>query len=139
MENIIATARSVGRLNTLICAARAVGLDETLTNAGPFTVFAPNDEAFDNLPPGTVDSLFNNILLLKTILNLHLLSGAVLWNNVLSMKSARTVQGQHITVDTKNGAMVNKAKVIRADVIAENGVIHVIDRVILPKELEQLD
>lgn len=107
---------------------------ETLKSDGPFTVFAPTDEAFAKLPAGTVEALLNNPEKLKQILLYHVVSGKVMAKDVVKIKSAKTVQGASVTVKAgKGGVMVDNAKVIKTDIAATNGVIHVIDSVILPK------
>lgn len=134
MQDIVDTAVSAGTFKTLVKAVQEAGLVETLKGPGPFTVFAPTDEAFAKLPAGTVDKLLMDKQQLKAVLTYHVVSGRVLAADVMKMKSAKSVNGQEITVTTQGtSVMVDKAKVIRADIMATNGVIHVIDSVILPK------
>jgi len=124
------------KFNTLVAAVKAAGLVETLKGPGPFTVFAPTDQAFANLPPGTLDSLLKpeNKAKLQGILTYHVVAGKVMAADVQKMKMAKTVQGQSITIKMANGGvMVDNARVTMTDVAASNGVIHVIDAVILPK------
>lgn len=133
MANIVETAVNAGSFNTLVAAVKAAGLVDTLTGAGPFTVFAPTDEAFAKLPEGTVDGLLKDITKLKQILTYHVVSGKVMAADVVKLKSATTVQGSDVKIDASNGGVkVNNATVTTADVAADNGVIHIIDTVLLP-------
>ncbi|MBD1905920.1 fasciclin domain-containing protein [Funiculus sociatus GB2-A5] len=133
MANIVDTAVQAGSFNTLVAAVKAAGLVDTLQGAGPFTVFAPTDEAFAKLPAGTVDSLLQDIPKLKQILTYHVVSGKVMASDVAKLKSATTVQGSDVKIDASNGGVkVNDSKVSTADVAADNGVIHIIDTVLLP-------
>ncbi len=133
--DIVEIAASAGSFNTLVAAVKAAGLVETLKGKGPFTVFAPTDEAFAKLPKGTVESLLKpeNVEQLRAILTYHVVPGKVMASQVVGMKSAKTVQGQALAISLMDGtAMVDKAKVIKTDIEASNGVIHVIDTVMLP-------
>jgi uncharacterized surface protein with fasciclin (FAS1) repeats len=132
MPNIVETAVSAGTFKTLVQAVQAAALVETLSGQGPFTVFAPGDDAFARLPAGTVDSLLRDIPKLKDILTYHVVAGKVMAADVAGLTSAKTVQGKELSIDTKDGVKVNEAKVIRADIEADNGVIHVIDSVLIP-------
>lgn len=137
-QDIVDVAAGAGQFNTLVAAVKAAGLVETLKSAGPFTVFAPTDAAFAKLPAGTVENLLKpeNKQQLVAVLTYHVLPGKVMSGDV-SGKSAqvKTVQGQSVKVDATSGAvMVDAAKVTSADIAASNGVIHVIDTVILPKQ-----
>jgi uncharacterized surface protein with fasciclin (FAS1) repeats len=133
LANIVDTAVQAGSFNTLVAAVKAAGLVDTLQGAGPFTVFAPTDEAFAKLPAGTVDSLLQDIPKLKQILTYHVVSGKVMAADVVKLKSATTVQGSDVKIDASNGGVkVNDSKVSTADVAADNGVIHIIDTVLLP-------
>lgn len=133
-RNIVEIAASNGSFNTLVAAVKAAGLAEALQGKGPFTVFAPTDEAFAKLPAGTLDALLKDKAKLTSILTYHVVSGRVLAADVMKMKSAKTVNGQEISITMKDGAvMVDNARVIRTDILTSNGVIHVIDAVILPK------
>ena len=130
---IVEVAASNGSFNTLVAAVKAAGLADTLSSKGPFTVFAPTDAAFAKLPAGTVDALLKDIPKLKAILTYHVVSGAVMAKDVKT-GMVPTVNGQ--SLDVKAGAAgvtVNGAKVTAVDVAASNGVIHVIDTVVLPK------
>jgi uncharacterized surface protein with fasciclin (FAS1) repeats len=133
--DIVETAVA-GNFNTLVAAVKAAGLVETLKGPGPFTVFAPTDEAFAKLPPGTLETLLKpeNKARLQSILTYHVVPGKVMAQDVIKLHSAKTVEGGIITVTTMNGGvMVDNAHVIQTDIVASNGVIHVIDAVILPK------
>jgi uncharacterized surface protein with fasciclin (FAS1) repeats len=132
MANIIDTAVNAGSFNTLIAALEAANLEDTLKGAGPFPVFAPTDEAFNKLPAGTVDALLKDIPKLKKILTYHVVSGKVLAADVVKLKTAKTVEGSDVKIDASNGVKINDAKVATPDVAADNGVIHVIDKVLIP-------
>lgn len=132
MKNIVETAIDAGSFKTLVAAVEAANLVDTLTSEGPFTVFAPTDEAFAKLPEGTVESLLKDKAKLTSILTYHVVSGKVMSKDVMNLKKAKTVQGQDINIDTMSGVKVNNAKVVKADIETSNGVIHVIDTVILP-------
>ena len=130
----VAVASGAGSFNTLVAAVKAAGLVETLQGTGPFTVFAPTDEAFAKLPKGTVESLLKpeNKEKLVAILTYHVVAGKVMAADVKTMK-AKTVNGKSLDVKVADGAVtVDNAKVIKTDVAASNGVIHVIDTVVLP-------
>jgi uncharacterized surface protein with fasciclin (FAS1) repeats len=136
-KDIVDTAVAAGTFNTLATALQAAGLIDTLKGSGPFTVFAPTDEAFNKLPPGTVESLLKpeNKDKLKAILLYHVVSGDVTAAQVVKLSSAKTINGQDLKLSVNNGTvMVNDAKVVKADVLAANGVIHGIDTVLLPKD-----
>lgn len=132
MSNIVETATNAGSFKTLVAAVQAAGLGATLSGPGPFTVFAPTDEAFAELPAGTVQGLLNDIPKLTNILTFHVVPGKLMASDVVKLTSAKTVQGQNVTIASTNGVTINGAKVITPNVEADNGVIHVIDRVILP-------
>ena len=134
--DIVETAVSAGSFKTLAAALQAATLVETLKGQGPFTVFAPTDEAFAKLPAGTVETLLKpeNKAKLAAILTYHVVAGQVKAADVVKLKSAKTVQGQMVSVDATDGVKINNAKVIKADIECGNGVIHVIDTVLLPKE-----
>ncbi|TWB03597.1 putative surface protein with fasciclin (FAS1) repeats [Bradyrhizobium stylosanthis] len=133
--DIVDTAVSAGSFTTLVTAVKAAGLVNTLKSEGPFTVFAPNDAAFAKLPPGTVESLLKNKAKLAAVLKYHVIPGRVKAADV-SGKSLKvvTVQGQSVSVDGSLGVRVNDAHVIQPDIEASNGIIHVIDAVLLPPE-----
>lgn len=138
-QSIVDIAVADGRFETLVAAVGAAGLAETLSNEGPFTVFAPTDEAFAKLPEGTVDALLADIPALTDILLYHVVEGAVLAEDVVSLEEAKTLLGENVSIRVEEGIVyINDAQVILADIIAENGVIHVIDTVLLPTEEESL-
>lgn len=135
-EDIVGTAVAAGSFQTLVAAVKAAGLVETLKGEGPFTVFAPTDEAFAKLPAGTVESLLKpeNRDKLVAILTYHVVPGRLMASDVVGSEYLTTVQGQKIKVSMKDGkAMVNDAVILKTDIGTSNGVIHVIDSVILPK------
>ena len=134
-KDIIDTAVANGSFKTLVAAVKAAGLVDTLKGKGPFTLFAPTDAAFSSLPKGTVANLLKpeNKAKLVAILTHHVLAGAVTSKAVVGKKlSPKTVNGTSLSVDGTNGVMVSGAKVVTADVEASNGIIHVIDKVLLP-------
>jgi uncharacterized surface protein with fasciclin (FAS1) repeats len=130
--SILDTAAAAGNFTTLIAAVDAAGLTETLSGEGPFTVFAPTDEAFAALPEGTVEGLLADPEALAAILTYHVVPGAVMSTDLTDGMKAATVNGAEVTIMTANGVMVNDANVTTADIAATNGVIHVIDKVIMP-------
>jgi uncharacterized surface protein with fasciclin (FAS1) repeats len=133
--DIVETAVAA-KFNTLAAALKAAGLVDTLKGPGPFTVFAPTDEAFAKLPPGTLETLLKpeNKAKLRSILLYHVVAGKVTAQDVVKLDSATTVEGQSVAIQTMNGhVMVNHAHVTKTDIAASNGVIHVIDSVLLPK------
>jgi uncharacterized surface protein with fasciclin (FAS1) repeats len=132
-KDIVDTALAAGQFNTLATALKAAGLVDTLKSAGPFTVFAPTDEAFAKLPAGTLDALLSDPAKLKQILLYHVVSGEVLAKDVVNLKSAKTVEGASLTIQVgKDGVKVDGAKVTTTDILASNGVIHIIDSVVIP-------
>jgi uncharacterized surface protein with fasciclin (FAS1) repeats len=132
-NNIVDVAADAGVFSTLLAAAEAAGLVETLQSEGPFTVFAPTDEAFAKLPEGTVASLLENPEALRGILLYHVVSGRVTAEQVVTLDSATTVQGSEVSISVDYGnVQINDATVTTADVPASNGIIHIIDTVILP-------
>jgi uncharacterized surface protein with fasciclin (FAS1) repeats len=133
--DIVDTAVSAGKFNTLVQAVKAADLVDTLKGPGPFTVFAPTDEAFAKLPAGTLTDLLKpeNKAKLQSILTYHVVAGNVMSTDAVKLTSTKTVNGQSFSIRSgSNGLMVDEATVIKADIIASNGIIHVIDRVILP-------
>jgi len=135
-QDIVDTAVAAGSFKTLAAALQAAGLVDTLKGKGPFTVFAPTDEAFAKLPPGTVEDLLKpeNKEKLVAILTYHVVPGKVLAPQVTKMNSVKTLNGQSLAIKVNDGTvMVDNAKVIKTDILCSNGVIHVIDSVILPK------
>ncbi|WP_170473593.1 fasciclin domain-containing protein [Ruegeria arenilitoris] len=133
-KDIVDTAVAAGSFDTLVAAVQAAELVDTLKGEGPFTVFAPTDEAFAALPEGTVENLLKpeNKDQLVAILTYHVVPGKVMSGDLSDDMTAATVQGGDVTIDLDNGVMVNDANVVQADIETENGVIHVIDKVILP-------
>jgi len=133
LQDIVDIAVADDRFETLVAALQAADLVGTLQGEGPFTVFAPTDDAFDNLPAGTVDSLLQDIPALTDVLLYHIVSGKVMAADVVGLTSATTVLGQDVTVTVEEGnVFINDAQVIITDIEASNGVIHVIDTVLIP-------
>jgi len=131
-KDIVDTAVSAGSFKTLVTAVQAAGLVDTLKGPGPFTVFAPSDEAFAKIPKDQLDALLKDKAKLTAVLTYHVVPGKVMAKDVKAGK-VKTVQGSEITVGTSGGVTVDNAKVVATDVAASNGVIHVIDTVIMPK------
>lgn len=133
-KTIVEVASEAGNFKTLVAAVKAAGLVETLSGPGPFTVFAPTDEAFAKLPAGTVEALLKDKEKLTKILTYHVVAEKVMAKEVTQMSSAKTVQGGEVMVKTDGGqVMINDAAVVKADIEASNGVIHVIDTVLMPQ------
>ncbi len=132
MPDIVDTAINAGSFNTLVTAITTAGLDTALKGSGPFTVFAPTDEAFSKLVSGTVESLLQDIPKLRQILEYHVVSGKVMAADVVKNDSVPTLEGSSLKIDASNGVKVNDATVVTPDVAADNGVIHVIDTVLIP-------
>ncbi len=135
MNDIVDTAVAAGAFKTLVAAVQAAGLVDTLKSTGPFTVFAPTDEAFAKLPADAVADLLKpeNKAKLQGVLTYHVVAGKVLAADVVKLKSAKSLQGQEITIDTTAGVKVDGATVVKTDILCTNGVIHIIDSVISPK------
>lgn len=131
-KDIVDTAVSAGNFKTLAAALTAAGLISTLKGPGPFTVFAPTDEAFAKIPKAQLDALLADKAKLTAVLTYHVVAGKVMAKDVKAGK-VKTVQGSELTVTTVGGVMVDNAKVIGTDIVADNGVIHVIDSVLMPK------
>ena len=131
-KDIVDTAVAAGKFNTLATALQAAGLVDTLKGPGPFTVFAPTDEAFAKIPKADLDALLKDKAKLTAVLTYHVVPGKVMAKDVKAGK-VKTVQGGELTVATTGGVMVDSAKVVKTDIVADNGVIHVIDSVVLPK------
>jgi transforming growth factor-beta-induced protein len=131
-DDIVDVATKAGSFKTLLKALEAAGLVDTLRGEGPFTVFAPNDEAFAKLPPGTLDGLLKDPAKLKSVLTYHVASGELTADKVTKLQEIRTVNGKPAKIDTSAGVKIDNAKVLKTDIEAANGVIHVIDAVILP-------
>jgi uncharacterized surface protein with fasciclin (FAS1) repeats len=133
MPTIVDVAVQAGKFNTLVQAVQAAGLVETLSGEGPFTVFAPTDEAFAQIPQDTLQAVLADKEKLTAILTYHVVPGKLMAADVVRSTQLQTVQGQSITVSTEGGVRVDNANVIQTDIEADNGVIHVIDKVIMPK------
>ena len=131
-KDIVDTAVAAGKFNTLATALQAAGLVDTLKGPGPFTVFAPTDEAFAKIPKADLDALLKDKAKLSAVLTYHVVSGKVMAKDVKAGK-VKTVQGSELMLGTTGGVTVYAAKVVQADIVADNGVIHVIDSVVLPK------
>jgi len=135
-QDIVDTAVSAGQFNTLVAAVQAAGLVETLKGEGPFTVFAPTDEAFAALPEGTVETLLKpeNLEQLVAVFTYHVIPGKVMSTDIAGQAlQVESVQGSSLSVDATNGVTVDGANVVAADIETDNGVIHVIDKVVLPQ------
>ncbi len=138
MADIVDIAVSAGTFKTLVAAVQAAGLVDTLKGDGPFTVFAPTDDAFAKLPKGTVEDLLKDKPRLTTLLTYHVVSGSIKAADVVSHKNITTIQGQDLKIDAAKwhlhkSVKVNDANIVKVDIEADNGVIHVIDKVLLPK------
>ena len=131
MADIVDIAVSAGSFQTLVTAVQAAGLVDTLKSPGPFTVFAPTDDAFAKLPPGTIQTLVQNIPQLARILTFHVVSGKLMKADLAKLSSVTSVEGSPIKIDCSDGFEVKNATVVAPDIEADNGVIHVIDAVIL--------
>ncbi|NIT55770.1 MAG: fasciclin domain-containing protein [Aliifodinibius sp.] len=138
-NKIISIAQDTDQLSTLVTAVKAADLVETLNSEGPFTVFAPTNGAFNNLPDGTLNMLLKekNKGQLQSILTYHVVSGKIMSSDLKDGQMVETVQGNKIKVSLSDGAMVNGANVVKADVEASNGVVHIIDAVIMPSDNEE--
>mgnify|MGYP001043410550 CR=1 FL=1 len=132
--DIVDTAIAADGFDTLVAAVQAAGLVETLKGEGPFTVFAPTDEAFAKIPEADLQALLADQEALTAVLTYHVVPGKVMAADVMGLEEAATVQGAMVDIDTTDGVMVNDATVVATDIEASNGVIHVIDTVIMPPE-----
>ncbi len=133
MADIVETAVNTGDFNTLIKAVEASGLLETFKSEGPYTLFAPTDDAFANLPEGTLDALLENIPKLKRIVAYHVAFGDVRSDDLAQIDEAQTVEGSVVAIASVDGKFqVNNANVLKTDILADNGVIHIIDQVLMP-------
>ena len=132
MADIVETATNAGSFKTLVTVIEAAGLLDLLQSPGPYTVLAPTDEAFAKIPTNTIASWLEDIPKLKKILTYHILFGEVLKENLLELSSAETVEGSVVGIDTSDGIKVNDAKVLTPNILADNGVIHIIDAVLIP-------
>lgn len=134
-QDIVDTAVAAGSFQTLVIAVQTAGLVDTLKSDGPFTVFAPTDEAFAKIPPADLEALLADKQALTRVLTYHVVPGKLMAADVVKVRSAKTVEGDSVTIDTSAGVKVDNAEVIQTDIVASNGVIHVIDTVILPKDM----
>jgi len=132
-KTIVEVATEAGSFKTLLAAVTAAGLVETLSGPGPFTVFAPTDEAFAKIPKADLDALLADKAKLTAVLTYHVVPGKVMAKDVGALKTAKTVQGGEVAIDTTSGVKIDAATVVKADIEASNGVIHVIDTVLMPK------
>ena len=132
MADIVETAVNAGTFKTLVKAVEATELVEFLKSPGPYTVFAPTDDAFAKLPEGTLDSLLQDIPKLKRILTYHVAFGDVRAEDLMQIEEAETVEGSIVAIDSVDGIKVNDANVVKSDILTDNGVIHVIDTVLIP-------
>ncbi|MBU1190515.1 MAG: fasciclin domain-containing protein [Gammaproteobacteria bacterium] len=133
--DIVDTAIAAGSFDTLITAVKAAGLVDTLKGKGPFTVFAPTDAAFAKLPKAQLEALLNDKAALAKVLTYHVVAGKVEAADVVKLNSATTVEGQSVVITTGDSVMINNATVIQTDIASSNGVIHVIDSVLLPPDM----
>jgi len=131
-KDIVDTAVAAGNFTTLVSAIKAAGLVETLKGTGPFTVFAPTDAAFAKIPKDKLEALIANKTQLTAVLTYHVVPGKVMSTDLKNGMMVKTVQGENLTISTINGAMVNDAKIVQADIVTKNGVIHAIDAVLMP-------
>lgn len=132
MADIVETAVNAGTFNTLIKAVEATELVEILKSPGPYTVFAPTDEAFNTLPEGTLNSLLQDLKKLKRIVLYHVAFGDVRAEDLMQIQEAETVEGSIVAIESADGIKVNDANVLKTDILTDNGVIHVIDAVLIP-------
>ena len=133
MKDLVETVIEAGNFKTLVKAVQEAGLIETLQQEGPLTVFAPTDEAFAKLPDGTIETLLNDKERLTEILTYHVLADKVMSNEVVNIKNATTANGKKISINSKECIKIDNANVIKTDIECSNGVIHVIDTVLIPK------
>lgn len=132
-KDIVDTAVAAGDFKTLVTAIQAAGLVEALKGKGPFTVFAPTDEAFAKLPKGTLEGLLKDKEKLQAVLKYHVVAGSVKAADVVKLTEAETLQGGKVRIDAGDGVKVDEANVVKTDILTKNGVIHVIDAVLIPK------
>ena len=132
MKNLVQTAIEAGNFKTLVKAVQEAGLVDTLSSDGPFTIFAPTDEAFSKLPAGTLENILQDKEMLTNILTYHVVPNKVMASDVINIKNADTVNGKQLSIDTSKGVKIDKANVIKTDIECTNGVIHVIDEVLIP-------
>jgi uncharacterized surface protein with fasciclin (FAS1) repeats len=132
MKNITETAINNKTFSTLVTALTAADLVDTLSGPGPFTVLAPTNEAFEKIPTKDLEALLSNKAKLTKVLTYHVIAGKVMSTDIVKMREAKTLEGSMVSIDTKNGVMINSSKVITADIECTNGIIHVIDTVLMP-------
>lgn len=133
MKNIIDTAIDAGEFKTLVKAVQEADLVDSLSSDGPFTVFAPTDEAFSKLPDGTIEELLNNKEKLTDILTYHVIPEKVMSESAVNLTKAKTANGKEVSIDTLNGVKIDNANVTKTDIECSNGVIHIIDNVLIPE------
>jgi uncharacterized surface protein with fasciclin (FAS1) repeats len=133
MANILDTAAKSGSFKTLVEAVKVTGLTDTLQGSGPFTIFAPTDEAFEKLPTGTIEKLLSDIPQLTKILTYHIVAGKVMSEDVVKLDKTTTFEGSDLKIHSNGSLMVGDAAIVQSDVEADNGVIHVIDTVLIPQ------
>lgn len=134
LENIVEVATNAGSFTTLLTAVEAAGLTATLAGPGPFTVFAPTDKTFAKVPPEALEALLADKAALTSVLTYHVVAGTVMSKDVAALTSAKSLQGADIPIDTSDGVKVAGATVIKVDIAASNGVIHVVDTVMMPPQ-----
>ena len=132
MKNLVETAIDAGIFKTFIQVLQETGLVDTLSNEGPFTIFAPTDEAFAKLPSGTLDNLLKDKEKLTDVLTCHVIQDKVMANDVANLKNTKSVNGKDISIESSEGVKIDNARVVQSDIECSNGVIHVIDEVLLP-------
>ena len=132
MKTIVETAVDAGSFDTLVTAVRTAGLDKTLNSKGPFTVFAPNDVAFGKLPKGTLEKLLKNKKKLASILKYHVVPGKIKSSEVVKLDRIKTALGKYVSIKSTGSVKINNANVIKPDIETSNGVIHIIDKVLIP-------
>lgn len=135
MDNIFDTAKNNGNFTTLVKAIQAAGLEDTLRTGGPFTCLAPTDEAFSNLPQGTIEGLLQDRDKLATVLKFHTLNGKMMSSDLKGKGQAKTLSGESVRMDSSEGLKVGEAMIVQPDIEASNGVIHVLDRVLIPQSI----
>ncbi|HEY9670448.1 MAG TPA: fasciclin domain-containing protein [Waterburya sp.] len=136
MADLVETAVQAGMFNTLLKVVEATDLVDLLKSPGPFTLFAPVDAAFERMPEGALDKLLQDSPRLKKILTYHIVSGDVRSDNFIEIDEAPTIEGSVLVIDSSNGYKVNQAIVLQPDILADNGVIHVIDSIVMPAMIE---
>ena len=135
-KNIVETAVENGSFKRLVDAVKKAGLVDTLSGGGPFTVFAPNDDAFNKIPSGQLNDILSDKEKLRSVLTYHVIAGNVWSADAAKLRASKTLQGQSVQIDASHGVRINNATVVKADIECSNGVIHVIDTVLMPKAVE---